>query len=121
GADVREALDELRSGGWERSARDAATVPLVDTGASVTGPAGGELPILISPLVDARFGPIASLGIPAVDEADREIARRAERVIVEEVDLADEGDRPDRAGQPSDRAFEGSARLGKARRTRAND
>ena len=34
----REQLDELRSGGWERSARDAAAVPVVDTGASVAAP-----------------------------------------------------------------------------------
>ena len=28
----------MRSGGWERSARDARSVPIVDTGASVAGP-----------------------------------------------------------------------------------
>ncbi|HEU4943701.1 MAG TPA: class I tRNA ligase family protein, partial [Solirubrobacterales bacterium] len=38
---VREQLDELRSGGWERSARDAKSVPRVDTGRSVGAP-GGE-------------------------------------------------------------------------------
>ena len=38
GDGVREQLDELRSGGWERSARDASAVPVIDTGASVTGP-----------------------------------------------------------------------------------
>ena len=42
GAKVAEQLDELRSGGWERSARDAAAVPVIDTGASVTGPAGAR-------------------------------------------------------------------------------
>ena len=41
---------------------------------------GSELPVLVSPLVDARYGPTAALGIPAVDEADAEIARRVERV-----------------------------------------
>jgi leucyl-tRNA synthetase len=73
---VREELDQLRSGGWERSARDAKEVPVVDTGRSIAGPDGTELPVLISPLVDARFGPTATLGIPAVDEADRDVAAR---------------------------------------------
>jgi leucyl-tRNA synthetase len=80
GEDAREELEQLRSGGWERSARDARSVPVIDTGASLRGPAGSELPVLVSPLVDARFGPTAALGIPAVDEADAEIARRIERV-----------------------------------------
>ncbi len=31
----------MRSGGWERSARDARSVPLVDSGSSIAGP-GGE-------------------------------------------------------------------------------
>jgi leucyl-tRNA synthetase len=73
-------LEQMRSGGWERSARDARSVPVVDTGSSLTGLDGSSLPILVSPLVDARFGPTAVLGIPAVDEADREIAARIERV-----------------------------------------
>jgi leucyl-tRNA synthetase len=74
---VRLALDEMRSGGWERSARDAKAVPLVDTGALASFPSGGgKLPILVSPLVDARYGPTAALGIPAVDEADATIAAR---------------------------------------------
>jgi leucyl-tRNA synthetase len=80
GAGAREELERMRSGGWERSARDARSVPVVDTEASVTGPGGEELPVLVSPLVDARFGPVAALGIPAVDEADREIAARLPRV-----------------------------------------
>jgi len=75
-----EELEGLRSGGWERSARDARSVPVIDTGETVLGPAGEELPVLVSPLVDARFGPTAALGIPDVDEADAEIAARVERV-----------------------------------------
>jgi len=73
---VRAELEQLRSGGWERSARDASAVPVVDTGRSIAGPDGSELPVLISPLVDARFGPTVALGIPAVDEADRDVAER---------------------------------------------
>jgi leucyl-tRNA synthetase len=75
---VAEQLDELRSGGWERSARDAAAVPVIDTGASV-GVGGGELPVFVSPLVDARYGPTAALGIPSVDEADEALAARMPR------------------------------------------
>jgi leucyl-tRNA synthetase len=78
-AGVEEQLDELRSGGWERSARDAAAVPVIDTGSSLLGPAG-ELPVLVSPLVDARYGPTAALGIPSVDEADAALAARVDRV-----------------------------------------
>jgi leucyl-tRNA synthetase len=73
---VREELEQLRSGGWDRSARDAKSVPVVDTGRSLPGPDGAALPVLVSPLVDARFGPTAALGIPAVDEADADIAAR---------------------------------------------
>ena len=79
---AREELERMRSGGWERSARDARSVPLVDTGASIAGPGGEQLPVAISPLVDARFGPTAALGIPAIDEADRDLAERLERVEV---------------------------------------
>src|SRR3954454_18986623 len=78
---VRGQLDELRSGGWERSARDARSVPLVDTVATAEAPwAGGPLPVLVSPIVDARYGPTAALGIPAVDEADAMIAARVPRL-----------------------------------------
>jgi leucyl-tRNA synthetase len=77
---VREELEKMRSGGWERSARDARSVPLVDTGLSIPGPGGEELPVAVTPLVDARFGPAAALGIPAIDEADRDLAERLERV-----------------------------------------
>lgn len=77
---ARGQLEQLRSGGWERSARDARSVPIVDTDAAIVGPDGSELPVIVSPIVDARFGPTAVLGIPAVDEADREIAARLERV-----------------------------------------
>ena len=80
---VHEELDELRSGGWERSARDAAAVPVIDTGLSATGPEGIELPAYVSPLVDARYGPTAALGIPAVDEADAAIAERVPRLASE--------------------------------------
>jgi leucyl-tRNA synthetase len=80
---VAEQLDELRSGGWERSARDAAASPVIDTGASVEVAGGGRLPVFVSPIVDARYGPTAALGIPAVDEADEAIAARMPRSATE--------------------------------------
>jgi leucyl-tRNA synthetase len=83
---AREELEQMRSGGWERSARDARSVPVVDTGASLAGLDGSELPLLVSPLVDARFGPTAALGIPSLDDADRDVAARVERVRSAEPD-----------------------------------
>ena len=67
---AREELEKMRSGGWDRSARDARSVPLVDTGNSIAGPNGEQLPVVVSPIVDARYGPTAALGIPAIDEAE---------------------------------------------------
>jgi len=75
-AEVRAELDALRSGGWDRSARDARAVPVIDTGAALGVPGGGELPIVVSPIVDARYGPTAALGIPSADEADAALAER---------------------------------------------
>jgi len=80
---VAGRLDELRSGGWERSARDASAVPVIDTGGSAEVAGGGSLPVLVSPIVDARYGPTAALGVPAVDEADEAIAARVERLAAE--------------------------------------
>ncbi len=113
---VRDELEQMRSGGWERSARDARSIPVFDTGASVSGPAGGELPVLISPLVDARFGPTAALGIPAVDDADREIARRVERI-------PDPKEPDEDGGEPDADGSEGPVVPGlrEAKRYRAND
>ncbi|HEU4393389.1 MAG TPA: class I tRNA ligase family protein [Solirubrobacterales bacterium] len=114
-AAVREQLELMRSGGWDRSSRDAASVPVFDTGASVVGPDGEALPVLISPLVDARFGPTAALGIPAVDEADRDIAARVERVPSWE-GAGEDGEDPD--GPTPAAAVEGAR---EAKRYRAND
>jgi leucyl-tRNA synthetase len=73
---VHDELDTLRSGGWERSARDADTIPVIDTGRTVSRPGAGELPVYISPLVDARFGATVVFGIPSADHTDEVIARR---------------------------------------------
>jgi leucyl-tRNA synthetase len=82
---VREQLEELRSGGLERSARDAEAIPLIDTGRTLPALAGGEpLPVLISPVVDGRFGVTAVLGIPARDHADAVVAERLSLPAAEE-------------------------------------
>jgi leucyl-tRNA synthetase len=66
---------------------------VVDTGAVVRAPWNGmELPVIVSPLVDARYGPTAALAIPAVDEADAAIAARVPRLG--DATAADEGSEP---------------------------
>jgi leucyl-tRNA synthetase len=74
---VRERLEELRSGGLQRSSRDAAKIPLVDTHRTLPSPAGGApLPVLVSPGVDGRFGATAVFGIPEADRTDEVLAER---------------------------------------------
>ena len=73
---VLEQLETLRSGGWERSAREAETIPVIDTHRTLAWAGGEPLPLLISPLVDARFGATVVLGVPAADRTDEVIARR---------------------------------------------
>ncbi len=75
-AAVMEQLEQMRSGGWERSSREAETVPVIDSGRVLHAPDGAALPVLISPVVDSRFGPTAVLGIPSRDRTDEVIARR---------------------------------------------
>ena len=91
----------------------AAALQAADTGASVTGPGGEELPVVVSPLVDARFGPTAALGIPAVDDADRDIAARIERIPAWEEPGEGEEDKPAAAAAV--------AGVRESKRYRAND
>jgi leucyl-tRNA synthetase len=71
-----EALRDMRSLGWRTGDR-ATTVDVIDTGltARVAG-IGRELPVLVSPIVDARHGATASLGFPAVDRTDAEVGEK---------------------------------------------
>jgi leucyl-tRNA synthetase len=74
---VRERLEELRSGGLQRSSRDAGAIALIDTGRTLPAPTGsGSLPVLISPGVDGRFGATAVFGIPEADKTDAVLAER---------------------------------------------
>jgi leucyl-tRNA synthetase len=76
---VARQLTRVREAGWRRENRDLEQVPVVPTGALASVPGvSGALPIVISPLVDARFGPTAVLGIPALDATDASIAERLE-------------------------------------------
>jgi leucyl-tRNA synthetase len=80
--EVRARLEELRSGGLERSSRDAASIPMIDTGHRLPAPAGdGWLPLLISPVVDGRFGATAVFGVPQQDRTDSVIAERLQKLI----------------------------------------
>jgi leucyl-tRNA synthetase len=75
--DILDELEDLRSGGWQRSDRDAREIPLVDTGLTLPVPfLETPLPVLISPTVDGRFGATAVFGIPSQDKTDELIAER---------------------------------------------
>jgi hypothetical protein len=39
---VAEQLEQLRSGGWERSSREAETIPVIDTGRTLAAPAAAS-------------------------------------------------------------------------------
>ena len=56
-------LDELRSGGWERSARDAETIPLIDTASFAVG-RPGRAAGLSSRRSSTRASGTFALGIP---------------------------------------------------------
>jgi leucyl-tRNA synthetase len=82
--EVEQALEEMRAAGVQRAERAAEVVPLIDTGLRAAGPGERKLPVLISPLVDQRFGPTAVLGIPAADRTDQVVAQRLEIPVPEE-------------------------------------
>jgi leucyl-tRNA synthetase len=73
---VGKQLEQMRLGGWERSSRGAEAAALVNTGCTLSLPGGEQLALLISPVVDERFGATAVLGIPELDRTDELIAQR---------------------------------------------
>jgi leucyl-tRNA synthetase len=93
---IAAQLEQMRSGGWVRSARDAETIPVIEAEATLTDPSGRPLPVLISPVVDARFGPTIALGVPGEDRTDEVIATR--------LGLPYESSDDDGAGKPADLA-----------------
>jgi leucyl-tRNA synthetase len=72
-----ETLCDMKSMGWRTGDR-AGTVEVIESGLAARV-AGIErpLPVLISPIVDARYGATAALGIPASDPTDTTIAEKA--------------------------------------------
>src|SRR4051812_31247234 len=81
---VRSKLAGLRDAGWQREDRKLEEVAVVETGDSIFIPGiDRPLPVLISPSVDARFGPTAVLGIPSVDRTDKAIFEKPEMSLNE--------------------------------------
>jgi leucyl-tRNA synthetase len=79
---VREKLAGLRDAGWQREDRKLEEVAVIETGDSVFVPGISQpLPVLISPSVDARFGPTAVLGIPSADRTDKAISEKPEMTL----------------------------------------
>jgi leucyl-tRNA synthetase len=73
-AELSGRIDELRRGDWADT--PAAELPVVEVGMSAQVPGVPQpLPILVSPAIDARFGPAAILGIPSADDADKALAK----------------------------------------------
>jgi leucyl-tRNA synthetase len=70
-------LRDMKSIGWRTGDR-ASTVEVIDTGLTARV-AGIEhaLPVLVSPIVDARHGATASLGFPGADRTDAEVGEKA--------------------------------------------
>jgi leucyl-tRNA synthetase len=76
-ADGEKRLSELRVGGLRRSDRSAQRAQTLDTGARVwTADMRHSLPVLVSSLVDGRYGALAAVGIPEVDQLDRLVAEQ---------------------------------------------
>jgi leucyl-tRNA synthetase len=74
---VAERVAAMRGFASQPGDLAAEQVPLVVTeDLAMIGGVAGMLPIVISPLVDARFGPTAVLGLPELDPVDRAIAAR---------------------------------------------
>jgi leucyl-tRNA synthetase len=77
---VAKQISAMRGASWAPSDQDAGETPLVVTSALATVPGvNGMLPVVVTSLVDARFGPTAVLGLPELDATDRAIASRLAR------------------------------------------
>ena len=95
-------LEDLRSGGLERSSREAQTMPLVQTGRMLASPTGGEpLPVIVTPTVDGRFGATAVLGIPERDRTDALIAERLFGPVAESAPPIEAGENSNAAALPA--------------------
>jgi leucyl-tRNA synthetase len=74
---LTEEVAAMHGLGWQEDDTTAEQIPMVVTeDLAMIGGVAGMLPIVISPLVDARFGPTAVLGLPELDPVDHAIAAR---------------------------------------------
>lgn len=72
--ELRRRVEELRNRDWSGTPDDQ--LPVVEVGMSAQVPGVPQpLPILVSPSIDVRFGPAATVGIPGADPADKALAR----------------------------------------------
>lgn len=77
---VARQISAMREAMRTPSDQDTGEMPFVATSALATVPGvNGMLPVVVTPLVDVRFGPTAVLGIPELDATDRAIASRLPR------------------------------------------
>ncbi len=77
---IAKQISAMRKAARAPSDQDAGETPLVVTSALATVPGvNGMLPVVVTPLVDVRFGPTAVLGLPELDATDRAIASRLPR------------------------------------------
>jgi leucyl-tRNA synthetase len=95
----RARLEDVRAGGLERDEREAEAIAVIETGHTAMANGDGALPVVVSPVVDGRYGPTAVLGVPALDPTDASIAIRIGMEVREGVGAGD-GDGPGAAGAP---------------------
>jgi len=71
---VRQQVEDMRNRDWSGVA--LAELPVVEVEMSVQVPSVAQpLPVVVSPSVDARFGPAAVLGVPSADATDKLLAK----------------------------------------------
>lgn len=76
-ANLTEKVAAMHELGWREDDTATEQIPIVVTeDLAMIGGVAGMLPIVISPCVDARFGPTAVLGVPELDPVDQAIAAR---------------------------------------------
>jgi leucyl-tRNA synthetase len=74
-----EEVDDLLYRSLRREDREAGNAPVLYTGSLVRIPGVARpVPVVLSPLVDMRYGATAVLGHPELDSADRRIATQLE-------------------------------------------
>lgn len=73
--ELADVIRAMRSAQRNRAARRAEATSALDTGRRVRiAGVPRELPVVITPAVDARFGPTAALGHPDVDKTDARVS-----------------------------------------------